>query len=112
MLKNYQADPDQTPQNVASIAYRIFDKTLNLSEKGKKLPSNLQIRKGFVRLIRVGNSINGLSNSYTMCCPPVCGDYPRALASGLSYVQGDNHGKTILYHLHQCRPCTSRDISC
>ena len=46
-----------------------------------------------------------------MGCPPVRGDNPRALASGLSYVQVDKHGITILYHLHQCRPCTSRDIS-
>ena len=30
-----------------------------------------------------------LFNSYTMGCPPVCGDNPRALASGLSYVQVD-----------------------
>ena len=28
--------------------------------------------------------------SYTMGCPPVRGDNPRALASGLSYVQVDN----------------------
>ena len=27
-----------------------------------------------------------------MCCPSVCGDNPRALASGLSYVQVDKHG--------------------
>ena len=53
-----------------------------------------------------------LCNSYTMGCPPVREDNPRALASGLSYVQVDKHGITILYHLHQCRPCTSRDISC
>ena len=53
-----------------------------------------------------------ISNSYTMACPPVRGDNPRALASGLSYVQVDKHGITILYHLHQCRPCSSRDISC
>ena len=52
------------------------------------------------------------SNSYTMGCPPVRGDNPRALASGLSYVQVDKHGITILCHLHQCRPCTSRDIPC
>ena len=39
-----------------------------------------------------------------MGCPPVRGDNPRALASGLSYVQEDKHGKTVLYHLHQCRP--------
>ena len=47
-----------------------------------------------------------------MGCPPVRGDNPRALASGLSYEQVDKHGITILYYLHQCRPCTSRDISC
>ena len=51
-------------------------------------------------------------NSYTMGCPPVRGDNPRALASGLSYVQVDKHDITILYHLHQCRPYTARDISC
>ena len=42
-----------------------------------------------------------LSNSYTMGCPPVRGDNPRALASVLSYVQLDKHGITILYHLFQ-----------
>ena len=47
------------------------------------------------------------SNSNTMGCPPVRGDNPRALACGLSYVQVDKHGITILYHLHQCRPYTS-----
>ena len=48
----------------------------------------------------------------TMGCPPVRGDKPRALASGLSYVQVDKHGITILYRLHQCRPCTARNILC
>ena len=47
------------------------------------------------------------SNSYTMGCPHVRGDNPRALASGLSYVQVDTHGITILYHLYQFIPCTS-----
>ena len=51
-------------------------------------------------------------NSYTMGCPPVRGDNPRALASGLSYVQMDKHGIAILNHPYHCRPCTSRDISC
>ena len=32
-----------------------------------------------------------------MGCPPVCGDNPRALASGLSYLQVDKHGITIFY---------------
>ena len=49
-------------------------------------------------------SVNNLSYSYTMDCTPVRGDNPRALASGLSYVQVDKHGITILYHLHQCGP--------
>ena len=30
------------------------------------------------------------SDSFTMGCPPVRGDNPRALASGLSYVQVEN----------------------
>ena len=47
-----------------------------------------------------------------MGCPPVCGDNPQALASGLTYIQMDKHGITFLYHLHQCRPCTSQDILC
>ena len=54
----------------------------------------------------------GLCNSFTIDCPPVREDNPRALASGLSYVQADKDGITILYHQHQCRPCISRDISC
>ena len=32
-----------------------------------------------------------------MGCPPEPGDNPRALASGLSYVQVDKHGITIFY---------------
>ena len=36
----------------------------------------------------------------------------RPPVRGLSCVQGENHGITILHHLHQCRPCTSQDISC
>ena len=56
--------------------------------------------------------VSKLRNSYTMGCPHVRGDNTRALASGLSYVQVGKHGITILYHQHQCRPCTPRDISC
>ena len=41
-----------------------------------------------------------ISNSYIMGRPPAIGDNPRALASGLSYVQVDKHGITISYHLH------------
>ena len=52
----------------------------------------------------------GISNSYTMGCPFVRGDTPRALASGLSYEHVDKHGITILYRLYKCRPCASRDV--
>ena len=38
-----------------------------------------------------------LSTSYTRICPPVRENNPRALASGLSYVQVDRHSITILY---------------
>ena len=34
--------------------------------------------------------LHPLCNSYTMGCPPACGDNPQALASGLSYVQVGN----------------------
>ena len=33
-----------------------------------------------------------------MACPPVRGDNPRTLASGLFYVQVDKHGITVLYN--------------
>ena len=32
------------------------------------------------------SGLNRLCNSYTMGCPPVRGDNPRAIASGSSYV--------------------------
>ena len=35
-----------------------------------------------------------------MSCHPVRGDNPRAKAGGLSYVQVDKHGITILHYLH------------
>ena len=34
--------------------------------------------------------------NYTIGCPPVRGDNARGLTSGLSYIQNDNHGITIL----------------
>ena len=39
-----------------------------------------------------------LCNSYTFVCPPVREDNPRALASGLSYVQVDKHGTCIIIY--------------
>ena len=35
-----------------------------------------------------------ISNNYTMGCPLVREDNPRALANGLSYAQVDKHGIT------------------
>ena len=60
------------------------------------------------RLVNRLKHANNLLKSYTMDCPPVRVDNPRALASGLSYAQVGKHGITIFYHLHQCsRPYTS-----
>ena len=42
---------------------------------------------------------NQIRYNYTMGCRPVRGDNPQASASGLSYVQVDKHGITILYHI-------------
>ena len=50
------------------------------------------------QLIRL---ISNIQYSYTMGCPPVGGDNSQALCEPRI---------TILYHLHQCRPCTSRNI--
>ena len=47
-----------------------------------------------------------------MGCPLVHGDNSQALASGLSNVQMDKHGITILYHLHQCRQLAHHEIVC
>ena len=49
--------------------------------------------------------------SYTTVCPLVRGDNPRALASGLSPVQADKHGITILYYPQQYGPCPVGNIS-
>ena len=53
---------------------------------------------------------NCICNSYTMGCPPVPGDNPRALASGLSYVQVDKHG-IIFYTTYISVDLAHHDIS-
>ena len=45
-------------------------------------------------------------HSCMQSCLHVFGDNPQALASELSYIQVDKHLIAILYHIHQCRPCT------
>ena len=82
----------------------------NKEEKGdkeEKEEEDKDVDGGYAWVILIGNVISLstltcylkftdlLSNSYTMGCPPVRGDNPRALASGLSYVQVDKHGITI-----------------
>ena len=42
-----------------------------------------------------------------MGCPPVRGGNPRALASGLSYVNVNKHGITILYHRRDWLPSSN-----
>ena len=48
-----------------------------------------QFKKQKIFNARHGPASQPISNSYTMGCPPVRGDNPRALANGLSYVQVD-----------------------
>ena len=45
---------------------------------------------GQVDAVVLDKDIQRICNSYAMGCPPVRGDDPRALASGLSYVQVEN----------------------
>ena len=47
-----------------------------------------------------------VSNSYTMVCPPVSGDNPQALVSGLSPGQVDKPWYNYLYHPNHYRPCS------
>ena len=54
---------------------------------------------GLLFLFLVVRAYN-LCNSYTTGCPPVRGDDPRALASGLSYVHVDKQSITMLNHQH------------
>ena len=56
--------------------------------------------KSYVYVIGIIISLEWWLRYSTMGCQHVCGDNTRALASGLSYVQIDKHGITILYHLH------------
>ena len=44
----------------------------------------------YIKLKYMHSSLIVLCYSYNMGCPPVRGDNPRALASGLSYVQVDS----------------------
>ena len=78
----------------------IFSGLINTATTALHFPNDILNKKNTEIVFE------GLCNSYTMGCPPVRGDNPRALASGLSYVQVDKHGITVLYHLYQCRPCT------
>ena len=52
-----------------------------------------------ITMLLTRNKDTRICNSYTMACPPVRGDKPRALASGFSNVQEDKHGITIIDHL-------------
>ena len=51
-----------------------------------------------------------ICNSYTMDCPSVHGDNPRALANELSCVQVDNRGITIL-NVSKNAPFTAQPYS-
>ena len=68
--------------------------TLANSEDPDEIPHNAAFHQGLHCLIRHNQSSEiemhysggKLCNSYNIGCPPVRGDNPRALTSGLSYV--------------------------
>ena len=92
-------DFDWVAENVAEMSWHLPNGSSTTVEIGQDTNVWLVLSIKYVPVV--------ISNSYTMGCPPVRGDNPRALASGLSYVQEDKRGITILFHLHQCRPSTS-----
>ena len=47
-----------------------------------------------------------------MGCRAVHGDNPRALASGLSYVQVDKHGITIFYTTYTSADTAHHEVFC
>ena len=100
-------DPKRKTRKDTKNSHQKHLRTDSSHTAAVKTPKLLSFREGFLTYRH-----RETSNSYSMGCLPVRGDNPRALASGLSYVQVDKHGITILYHLHQCRPCKSRGISC
>ena len=53
---------------------------------------------GFRVKTKIPKRQTSICTSYTMGRPSVRGDNPRALASGLSYVQVGNNGIAVLYH--------------
>ena len=84
-----------------TLCARLADALARLEDaKTHQKPCYFQNGMSWVRIVtalskRCKNVLAALtdthiSNSYTMGCPPVRGDNPRALASGLSYVQADN----------------------
>ena len=87
-----------------SLYFIVYSRVINFI---KRLPLNatLQLHITLCSGIMVSRinlpyklaHLHSLCNSYTMARPPVRGDSPRALASGLSYVQVDEHGITISY---------------
>ena len=55
-------------------------------------------------LSAIGLNIHKLYHGFSA----VQGDNPQILASELSPIQTDKVWYTILYHPHQCRPCSAR----
>ena len=79
-------------------AHLLQCRTLTAIQKG-------QLHVIWAHLNFVSDSSCTFRSSYTMGCPSVRGDNPRALASGLSYVQVDNCGQLCYttYTLHITR---------
>ena len=78
-----------------------------LSDQSLKLLTEHHLEFLSLKRGQTGLSESTLVKMPHVGCPPVRGDNQLALAF---YVKVDKHGITILYHLHQCKRCTSQDI--
>ena len=66
---------------------------------------NLPVGLLYIMAVKFGTKSGGINNSYTKVCLLVRGD----VSFGewiISCTRLTNHGITILYHPHQCRPCS------
>ena len=102
-------DPDQTaPIRAVCSGSTLFASILNSSVKLGNYLQQTTSADNIFRCIFLGalgvNIIldveeTQLTNSCSIACPHVRGGNLRTLASGLSYVQVDKRGLTIVYHL-------------
>ena len=87
-MSNMSADPVPLSEMPACILQHYQTCMLGSFIQIHVFVKCFSIRQEFWYMLQIDQTC--LRNSYTMGCPSVRGDNPRALASRLSYVQVDN----------------------